>query len=189
MRDVVYLVRDGRNAMISHLFLTYLWGGHQISRLDEIRKGLGYLTERGHFWADHVNTALREVDRRKVVFIKYEDLIDDPVGAVGAILRFLGANVSPDMLQRGVEIARAQKAYFEQPSSGYLYQPSSDSIYYFLQRYRQEDYWRHIFDDEATRFFHERGGTKCLLRFGYEQSDEWWQERTERWNHITTEKA
>jgi hypothetical protein len=172
--DIVYLVRDGRNAMISHLYLTFLWKGHCFSRLTDISQAIEYLSNEGHFWGDHVRTALAQADKRNICFIKYEDLIRAPAQALKTMFRFIGARVPDSVVEQCINWAGEDGTYFRRPSSGYLYQPEPNSIYDLLKKYRNEDYWRKIFDHDAMKYFHARGGTEMLMRFGYEESATWW---------------
>lgn len=41
-RDIVYIIRDGRNAMISNLYMEFLWGGHNFSKLGDIYEDVIY---------------------------------------------------------------------------------------------------------------------------------------------------
>lgn len=173
-RDIVYIVRDGRNAMISHLYMTFLWRGHNFSKLEDIYEGIRHLSNGGHFWGDHVRGALDETDKKNVLFIRYEDLINNPSDTLNRILDFVGVDLSSDIINECIRLAKERKSYFENPYNGYTYEPEEGSIYYLLKKHRSEDYWKVIFDDKTKRYFHERGGTEFLLRFGYEESEDWW---------------
>lgn len=172
--DVVYLVRDGRDAMISHLYLRFLWGGHSFFHPEEIFEAIRSLAEDGHFWGDHARRAIEESRRRRVFVVRFEELLADPAGALREILAFLGADVPESVLADCVLRARDVKDYFERASSGYRYEPPEHSIYAILKRHRPQGYWPRILDADTRRFIHERGGTEPLLHFGYESSVDWW---------------
>jgi Sulfotransferase domain len=174
--DIIYLVRDGRNAMISHLYLMFLWKGHHFWRLEEISEAIEYLSNEGHFWGDHVRAALAQTGRRNICFIKYEDLARTPAQALAAMVRFMGVSVPDSILDECIRLAAEDTTYFRRPGSGYLYEPEPNSIYDMLKKHRREDYWRKIFNSDAMKYFHEHGGTEFLMRFGYEKSAAWWQE-------------
>ena len=172
---LVYLVRDGRNAMISFLFLTFLHGGHRISRREDLCEGLRLMLRSDDFWGVHVGRALEAKDRADVLFVRYEDLLRDPAAELRRVAAHLGVSLDEDALAAGVQAGGARREYFEKSLSGYTFTPEPGSIYDVLQRHRSEDYWRLLFDAECRRFFHEQGGTEALLRFGYETSESWWQ--------------
>ncbi len=173
-RDIVYLVRDGRNAMISHLYLQYLSRGHTYSSLDEIHAAIRYLSDEGHFWGDHVGEILAQPAEHRIHFVRFEDLISQPFETLKGIIAFMGREVPDEALRACISHAGSAKTYFAAPLSGYTYTPEAGSIYEQLQKYRKDNYWVHIFDDRTRRYFHERGGTPYLIRFGYEQSEQWW---------------
>jgi hypothetical protein len=172
---IVYLVRDGRNAAISFLYLNYLSGGHRISRREELAAGLQLLSAQDDSWGVHVGRALERAKIADVLFVRYECLVRDPVAELCRILGFVGIELEAEVLPECVRLASARRAYFEQPLSGYTFEPEPGSIYDVLQRHRSEDYWRLLFDADCRRCFHEQGGTEALLHFGYETSESWWQ--------------
>ena len=171
---MIYLVRDGRNATLSFLYMAFLFGGHQFSRLSEVYDGVRHLDTAEGCWADHVAQALQQREIRKTLFVRYEDLIRDPVATLAQMARFLNADVSDEALGDCVRLHQASENYAENPYNGYIYQPAKDSIYDILKRHRRQDYWRHILDDRSKRYFHERGSTELLLHFGYENAADWW---------------
>lgn len=171
---MVYLVRDGRNATISFLFLSYLGRGHALERPEELADGLRLLARTDDPWGVHVRRALRAAEERAVLFVRYEDLVAQPASELQRIASHLGVAVAPETLAAGVRVAVARTDYFEHPLSGFTHRATPGSIYDVLQRHRDEDYWRLLFDAECRRVFHELGGTEGLLRFGYESSADWW---------------
>jgi Sulfotransferase domain len=173
-RPAIYLVRDGRNAMLSNLFLRFLSGGHALSRPDQVGAGLRLLDADYEFWGDHVDTALALAASEHVCFVRYEDLIAEPVSALQSIISFMGAAVPDQPLRTAVAAAARSDTYRAAPRSGHTSVHEPGSIYDRIQSDRGRDYWRGLFDADACRWFHERGGTAGLLRFGYERSERWW---------------
>lgn len=171
---MVYLVRDGRDAMISHLYLQFLHGGHHYTRPDEVLAGLRHLDREGHFWGDHVALAIESSAEADVCFVRYEDLVAQPEAALRAILAFAGRSVPDQALSDCVRLEGGLDSYRRSPASGYSHQPDPDSIWALLHAHRDGDYWRQVLDGPARRWFHERGGTPHLIRFGYEDSEGWW---------------
>jgi hypothetical protein len=168
---IVYLIRDGRNAMISHLYLQFLHGGHQYSRPEDVLDGLRHLDDEGHFWGDHVAQAAAHPDVR---FVRYEDLIADPEVVLREILAFVGRSAPDQALADAIRLGASSDAYRRSAFSGYQHSPDPGSIWAVVHAHRGGDYWREILDSASRRWFHERGGTEHLLRFGYETSEDWW---------------
>jgi hypothetical protein len=168
---MIYLVRDGRNATLSFLYMTFLFGGHQYSELREVYEGIWRLDATEGCWADHVAEAVRQSGARKVLFARYEDVVLSPETALRGMIRFMNA-----VLRECVRRHRGSDKYAQNPYNGFLYEPAKGSIYDILKRRRGGDYWRHILDGRSRRYFHDRGATPLLLHFGYERSADWWEE-------------
>lgn len=171
---MIYLVRDGRNATLSFLYMTFLMGGHKFSELSEVRSAIRFLDEGEGSWASHLDAALSTSRKRKCLVVRYEDLRQNPQFAIGRIAQFLGADLSSEIIDACVRLEQTNQGYFGKWASGYRYRPRRGTIYDALVLNREGDYWRDIFDAEAKRYFHEGGGTQFLLQYGYEQSADWW---------------
>jgi len=172
---IIYLVRDGRNATLSFLYMAFLFGGHGFSRLDQLYDGVRFLDRTEGSWADHVAAAVRESDRRNVLVLRYEDLVRGPEAVLSRTTDFLGINLASSVVAECVNRHRRASTYAANPFNGFLHMPEKESIYEHLQRHRSADYWRLIFDSRTKRYFHESGATPWLLRFDYESSADWWQ--------------
>ncbi|MEA2783091.1 MAG: sulfotransferase [Rhodospirillaceae bacterium] len=174
--DIIYIVRDGRNATLSFLYLSFLSGGHRLTKLSEAWDGIRQLDEVEGSWGEHVARALGERGRRRILFVRYEDLIRNPHDEMTRIACFMAADLPSEVIASCLRLASSWDGYSRKPLSGYTYEPDPGSIYDLLKRYRGEDYWRHIFDSRCRSHFHERGGTGPLLHFDYERSTDWWKE-------------
>jgi len=172
---MIYLVRDGRNATLSFLYMKFLFGDHRYSALTEAYEGIWRLNAVEGSWADHVSEAVRQSAVRKVLFVRYEDLISSPETALQRISEFVEADVAAAALGECIRRQKRCSRYVQNPYNGYLYTPAKGSIYDVLKQHRDGDYWRHIFDVRSRRYFHDCGGTRMLLRFGYERSEDWWE--------------
>jgi hypothetical protein len=173
---MIYLVRDGRNATLSFLYMTYLFGGHRYSELTEVYEGIWHLDATEGCWADHVAEAVQQSEVREVLFVRYEDVVSSPETALARMIRFANADVPAAVLGECVRRHKCSDSYAQNPYNGYLYEPAKGSIYGILKRNRRGDYWRRILDGRSRRYFHDRGATRLLLHFGYERFADWWQE-------------
>jgi hypothetical protein len=173
---MIYLVRDGRNATLSFLYMSYLFGGHTFSALSEVYDGIRQLDEAEGSWADNVADALLLSESRPTLFVRYEDLVSAPQTALGQIARFLGADVPAEVLDDCIRRQKTSVSYVANPKNGYLYRPPKGSIYDLLKQHRRDSYWRHIFDDRSRKYFHASGATQFLLHFDFERSADWWKE-------------
>ena len=172
---MIYLVRDGRNATLSFLYMAFLFGGHGYSSRADLGEAIRALDKAEGSWADHVSRALDRNNAQRLI-LRYEDLMRDPHEAIKGVARFLGGSIDPTAIDRCIRLEKTSRYYVNTPGSGYAFKPRPDTIYYAIHRHRRGDYWREIFDAEASRYFHETGGTDFLLHFGYEQSVDWWKD-------------
>jgi hypothetical protein len=173
---MIYLVRDGRNATLSFLYMAFLFGDHQYSELDEAFEGIGWLDATEGSWTDHVAQAIEQSATRKVLLVRFEDLVSNPERALRRMIRFTKADVPAAILSECVQRHRGLSRYTQNPYNGYLYEPAKGSIYDILKQHRRGDYWRHILDGRSRRYFHDHGATPLLLHFRYERSADWWRE-------------
>jgi Sulfotransferase domain len=172
--DTIYLVRDGRNASLSFLYMSFLFGGHSFSQRSDLRAALSWLDRAEGSWASHVAEALAQSQRRRMLFLRSEDLFGDPQTVLVRLAAFAGAELSPEIADRCIATSRGLDTYAENPFNGYRHVPEPGTIYELLQRHRHEDYWRHIFTPPARRYIHATGATGPLRHFGYETSANWW---------------
>lgn len=172
---VIYLVRDGRNATLSFLYMSFQFGGHAFSELSEVYDAIRWLDRAEGCWAEHVAQALEQEQRRPVLFVRYEDLVARPEAALEDMIRFIGAEVAPPVLADCVRRQKRSDRYAENPYNGFLHRPAQNSIYDLLQQHRRGAYWRHILDARSKQYFHARGATRALMHFCYEDSEDWWQ--------------
>jgi hypothetical protein len=171
---VIYIVRDGRNATLSFLQMSLLFGGHDFQQLDQVCEAIRWLDRQAGSWSEHVAAAMRASKTRPMLFVRYEDLVAAPENALDSMIRFAGENVATEVLADGVSRHRRSDRYAENPYNGFGFKPPAGSIFDLLQRHRRGAYWQHIFDERSRRYFHESGATSLLMNFGYEESEEWW---------------
>ena len=171
---MIYLVRDGRNATLSFLYMGFLFGNHGYSSRADLGEAIRKLDKSEGSWADHVSRALRWGNESQKLVVRYEDLVRDPHDAIRGVARFLGGSIDPTAIDCCIRLEKTSRYYVDTPGSGYAFTPGSDMIYDAIHRHRRGDYWREIFDAAASRYFHETGGTDFLRYFGYEQSADWW---------------
>lgn len=105
----IYIVRDGRDSLVSYFHRQTQQGLFKGSFSD-------YLAQDGHTvtdstsWADHVAQALAHQARHpaRVLLIRYEDMIADLRGTASRINAFCGLNVSEAAIARAVDACAFQ---------------------------------------------------------------------------------
>lgn len=182
----IYVMRDGRDAMVSHYFFLTRWlaeGDHPpMSR--RVRRSLGGLVNkadvRGNMarfierqmtrpesarvnWARHVQS-FYEVKNPNVVLLRYEDLLRDGESALAkAMSELTGEEADLDRVRETVA-----RFSFGRQSQG---RPGSNGPPPLLRKGRHGD-WVNHFTREAAEIIDEYCG-EMLVATGYEPDREW----------------
>uniref|UniRef100_A0ACD5XUB1 Uncharacterized protein n=1 Tax=Avena sativa TaxID=4498 RepID=A0ACD5XUB1_AVESA len=112
---IVYLCRDPKDALVSRWhFERKVDGGHHMELEEALAMFCEGVSECGPFW-DHCLEYWKESLARpdKVVFLKYEEIVADPVRAVRKLAGFLGAPFSEEEESSGVPQAVVRLCSFE----------------------------------------------------------------------------
>ncbi|KAF9884465.1 hypothetical protein FE257_001726 [Aspergillus nanangensis] len=106
----IYIARNPKDVVTSyyHFEKEKSWagyyGGNWDHWLDTFTRGQ---VQRGD-WFDHVLSWWAEREHGNILFLKYEDLKQDPVSVVGEIAAFLGIELAADKLESILEKSRFQ---------------------------------------------------------------------------------
>ena len=98
-RRVIYLVRDGRDAMVSYHKMQKVLG-RKISMEDMIVKGKGVFPTK---WYDHVRTWLDNPYKADMLIVRYEDLLEEPLLQLQRICEFLELERRDELLEKVIE--------------------------------------------------------------------------------------
>jgi hypothetical protein len=176
--DVLAIVRDGRDVIVSYARYLYAEGHHSYVGAGELSDFLRFVTERGiGFWGDHVQTVLAARERgARIRIVRYEDLFRNYAGLSALARDLAGRGRVPREDEEGwyAHMARlsglpATPGWSENldlPEGSFV--PSSWSVGGGTID------WRRAFDAPARRHFHELGGSEALLKLGYESDPAWW---------------
>jgi hypothetical protein len=182
---MVYVVRDGRDAMISMFYyLQALYktaeGGNgravlhhlcKTSAASEIRNILPEFIHRQFRkpygcrlnWKNHIQSALR-TQRTDVPIVRYERLLVDPIHELGdAIVKLTAKPIDEKKLAATIEKFTFRKRTGRNPGA-----EQSES---FL-RSGTSGQWRRYFTRDSARVFNEFAGG-LLVDLGYEEDDTW----------------
>lgn len=173
----VFIVRDGRDAMVSMCRFLEVVNDWRITDANGFVDFLVAAAKQYQFgfWADNVRLAVEAQEAGADIEIwRYEDLISDP----GEYLR-LAAHIAPDriVVSDASSVAfhiEQQRRTLDGPQWGYTSSPPQPALFEAWSRNRGGSNWRTVFNARARRAFHELGGTDMLLRFGYETDADWW---------------
>lgn len=98
-KKVIYLLRDGREAMISYYHMVKNMG------VDITLQDLysGKISIHGGMWHEHVNEWEKNPYKADILFVKYEDLIMDKMKVLEQLCNFLKINRSIEELEKVIE--------------------------------------------------------------------------------------
>jgi hypothetical protein len=177
---LIFIVRDGRDAVLSHRFQTFIDATHHMQKSDfkimneYIRDAQPFLqgersvfTEKGirraaEGWAHNVNTteqAGKDLFGDRFITLRYEDLLEHAWQQMGRIWSFLDADVSlPDLENSlAVELDKNPDADWQRQKAGEIAQN--------LQK-GQRGSWREMFTGRDRQIFHDIAGA-TLRTWGY----------------------
>ncbi len=85
-RRVVYLLRDGRDAMVSYLHFLEAVGRRKLDFLELVTAGVAKIPCK---WHEHVGAWLRNPHAAQMLVVKYEDLMANPVAQLERFCEFI----------------------------------------------------------------------------------------------------
>lgn len=99
-RRVVYLLRDGRDVMVSYLHHLQAMRGEQLDFEQLVRTGVDLYPCQ---WHEHVEAWQANPYQSDILTIRYEDLKQDPVSQVTRFCEFVGLDREAAHIKRSVE--------------------------------------------------------------------------------------
>jgi hypothetical protein len=178
---LVFIVRDGRDAAISHRFQAFIENAHLLSKEDlRIRQDFAdnaepfmngtrsIFTEKGlrnaaEGWVKNVvetHQAALELLPGAYVHLRYEDLLQEPKVQMGRVWSLLGASLESPRLWENLDQELQQN-----PDAEWQHQKAGD-IAVSMQKGKSGS-WRNLFTERDKRLFWEIAG-KTLSEWGYE---------------------
>ena len=174
---VVYIVRDGRDAMVS---LSQFLSGNEMPPVTTRTEFATFLAQIASayaygFWSENVALALEAKEAGADVMIaRYEDLRRDPTEFYR-----IAAHITPDRIVMSdptklvahLQGATARLAHLPEWGLG---APAQSALFDTWSKHRGGSNWQSVFNAPARKIFHQLGGTEMLLQFGYEVDPDWW---------------
>jgi LPS sulfotransferase NodH len=183
---LMYLVRDGRDVLISERFRNFVEESRFLSRddkriLGEFRRDPTAFTtgKRSLFseqfirrmakgWVADVSEVETEGTRlygERFLTLRYEDLLREPLEALSRVWQFLGAGGNSKSLEKDVEAEMASNPDEEWQSR------RNEDIASFLSK-GQSGNWRSLFTAADKSIFKQVAGD-MLIKWNYEKDGEW----------------
>ena len=170
--SLIYIIRDGRDAVVSHRFQTFIDGTQHLSKEDwRIRQALtgkadpftegerSIFTEKGisraaHGWVQNV----QETDEmgkalydERYITLRFEDLLESPWNEIRRLWDFLGASTEMTGLEDSL-----QEELGKNPDSDWQHEKAGD-IARSMQK-GSPGYWQEVFTSRDREIFEEIAG-------------------------------
>ncbi len=182
----IYIVRDGRDAVLSHRFQTFIDASHHLTKEDlRIREEFSrdpkpflqgersLFTERGivqsaQNWRRNVSETDclgREIYGNRYISLRFEDLLSEPWEQMVRLWEFLGASVSLPGLRDALEqeMRRNPDADWQKTKASELVRA--------VEKGRQGS-WCNLFTSRDREIFKQIAG-QTLVEWGYEKDLNW----------------
>ena len=159
-KRVIYLLRDGRDVMVSYLHHVSALQNREIDFLRLVQGDEGLPGQ----WHAHVETWLSNPFQAQMIVIKYEDLKNDPVNELRRFCAFVGAERDDAFLELMVQKASFEKMQQKEARSG-LSMRDWPRDKFFVRRGQVGSYKDEMPPEVLEVFLREAGGT--LRKLGY----------------------
>ena len=155
---LLHIIRDGRDAAVSGWF--YSLSRNEAYTREHFGDLPGYIRFFSRTWAETVGTARRHAVAlgARYLELRYERLVGAPGPETARVLRFLGADASPQAVETCLEGAR-----FDRLSGGRA--PGQEDVTSFFRKGIVGD-WQNHFDATDRAAFEENAGA-LLAELGY----------------------
>lgn len=161
-KRVVYLIRDGRDVMVSYFHHFQAMEGKDVDLMKIVKGKVGVPAVCK--WQRHVETWLSNPYEAQMLIIKYEDLKNDPVNALRRFCGFAGVERDDALLQRVADKASFENMRRKEAANGMglLAWPHDKA---FVRRGKIGSYKDEMPPEVLEVFLHEAGAT--LGKLGY----------------------
>jgi len=183
---LIFIVRDGRDAVVSHRFQAFIDRPHHLSKAgqrlrDEFaRNPVPFqngqrslftpqeLRQAAAGWVQNVvetDRAARALLGESYLALRYEDLLAQPWQTMRRVWGFLGVNLAMDDLEKNLqhELGQNPDADWQQEKAAEIANALSKG---------QRGTWRELFTPQDRQIFKEVAG-EALITWRYEQDLEW----------------
>lgn len=160
-RRVVYLLRDGRDAMVSYWHQLNAIEGKEIDFLEMIQSGYGLFPCR---WHEHVDRWLSNPYNAAMIVVKYEDMRRNPAHELNRFCEFVGIERGESLLNQVIESSSFSKMRERELVFGWDY-PAWPKDKFFVRRGQVGSYVDEMPPDVLDAFL--RQAAAALKKCGY----------------------
>jgi hypothetical protein len=163
-RKVIYIVRDGRDALVSYHHFNKKLDRH-FSYDEMIDLSLGVIP---CSWGEHVSAWVSNPFNAEILYVKYEDLLNDSLSVLKSICNFIGIERNDTELYKAIEGNKIDIMRDKAKRYGGLGQKKwrGSSGSEFFRKGESGDYKNYLSDEQIMAFNNKF--KQQLLHFGYQ---------------------
>jgi hypothetical protein len=160
-RRVVYLLRDGRDVMVSYLHHLRATMGNHVTLKDMVESGKGLFPCR---WHEHVRAWKSNPYSADMITVRYEDLLNNAAHELERICTFAGVERPRDLIERIANESQFEKMKAREQRSGWA-NPEWPKDKAFVRKGKSGG-WREEFPADCLDTFMQQSGD-TLREYGY----------------------
>jgi hypothetical protein len=161
-KRVVYLLRDGRDVMVSYFHFIAAIEQRPPDFLSVVRNGVGLFPCK---WHKHVEAWLANPYRAAIVVIRYEDLKKDTAAELGRFCEFVGLQRDPAFIREMARASTFEKMREKERSMGMRINPCWPTDKLFRRRGEVGSFREEMPPEVLDAFMQEAGATLSKLGF------------------------
>lgn len=164
---VLYLVRDGRDVLVSYYHHYRKYRDFKGTFSDYLQRGVRRVE-----WSTHVDDWVfkRDLDHN-FCLIRYEDMLEDPTRELTKVVAFTGLKVTPEQIAQAVEFSAFDNMRRIEDTKGIPYYEQKNPQMRFIRQGRSGG-WKEAFSEADKAYFKEQFGG-VLVKCGYEAGFQW----------------
>jgi sulfotransferase family protein len=154
-RRVIYLLRDGRDVMVSYYHHLRALNGDDVDFSEIVRTGRHLLPSK---WHDHVNAWRSNPFGAEILTVRYEDLLENPVSELRRVCEFAGIERPPDVLENVSRKSSFSKMREKEEKAGWA-NPKWPRSRFFVRRGQAGSFKDEMPEDVLSVFMAQAGDT------------------------------
>lgn len=153
-RRVIYLLRDGRDALVSYYHYLTAMGGKEVDLATMISTGEGLFPSK---WHEHVTAWLANPYQADMMVVKYEDLMDSGLRQLSKVCEFANIYRDERAITKALEDASFSNMRHREETSGWDDRGAWPSDKHFVRRGKIGSYKDEMPVDVQTAFISQAG--------------------------------
>ncbi len=160
-RRVIYLLRDGRDVMVSYYHHLRALNGDDLDFSEIVRTGRHLSPSK---WHDHVNAWRSNPFGAEILTVRYEDLLENPVDQLRRVCEFAGIERSAQLLEHVSRKSSFSKMREKEGKTGWA-NPAWPRSRFFVRRGEAGSFKDEMPEDVLAVFMVQAGDTLRACKY------------------------